>query len=72
MDRGFFEEIGAFDEGMKLWGGENIDLAIRVCLSCTIIHLAELCFGNLTKVTAKLNYICVYPLHLDHRERKFF
>jgi hypothetical protein len=30
MDRKFFEEIGAFDDEMRLWGGENIDLSIRV------------------------------------------
>jgi hypothetical protein len=30
IDRAFFEEIGAYDEGMQLWGGENIDLSIRV------------------------------------------
>ena len=30
IDKEFFEDIGAFDEGMQLWGGENIDLPIRV------------------------------------------
>ena len=29
MDRSWFEEVGAFDEGMQRWGGENIDLAVR-------------------------------------------
>ena len=33
MDREFFEEIGAFDEEMELWGGENIELAMRVRLT---------------------------------------
>ncbi|ELT94461.1 hypothetical protein CAPTEDRAFT_25353, partial [Capitella teleta] len=30
MRKDVFEEIGAFDEQMKAWGGENIDLALRV------------------------------------------
>jgi polypeptide N-acetylgalactosaminyltransferase len=30
MRKDVFEEIGAFDEHMKAWGGENIDLALRV------------------------------------------
>lgn len=30
MNRTFFQEIGAYDDGMLLWGGENIDLSIRV------------------------------------------
>lgn len=30
MDRKFFFEIGGFDDKMILWGGENIELPIRV------------------------------------------
>ncbi|ELU12739.1 hypothetical protein CAPTEDRAFT_101883 [Capitella teleta] len=30
MRKDVFEDIGAFDEQMKAWGGENIDLALRV------------------------------------------
>ena len=29
MDKNYFEEIGLFDDGMKIWGGENIELAFR-------------------------------------------
>ena len=32
MDRNFFNEIGGLDPGMQLWGGENIDIAIRTYL----------------------------------------
>ena len=32
MERQFFFDIGGLDTDMKLWGGENIDLSIRVCL----------------------------------------
>ncbi len=30
MRRDFFYKIGGFDEGMELWGGENLDLPVRV------------------------------------------
>ncbi len=30
MDRDYFLEAGSYDEGMKKWGGENIDLSVRV------------------------------------------
>lgn len=30
IDREFFYEIGAFDPGMKIWGGENAELSLRV------------------------------------------
>ena len=30
IGRKFFENIGAYDEGMEFWGGENIDLSFKV------------------------------------------
>lgn len=30
IDRDFFYEIGAYDEGMQIWGGENMELSLRV------------------------------------------
>lgn len=30
IDREFFYEIGAFDDGMKIWGSENMELSLRV------------------------------------------
>lgn len=30
IEKRFFREIGEFDDGMQFWGGENIDLALRV------------------------------------------
>lgn len=30
IDRTFFQEMGKYDEGMKVWGGENLEMAWRV------------------------------------------
>ena len=30
IDSKYFEEIGTYDEGMSIWGGENLELAWRV------------------------------------------
>ena len=30
IDKAFFNEIGAYDEDMWGWGGDNVDLALRV------------------------------------------
>lgn len=30
IDREFFFEIGSFDIGMDIWGGENTELSLRV------------------------------------------
>lgn len=31
----YFREIGMYDEGMEIWGGENLELAWRVSWSWT-------------------------------------
>ena len=33
VEKEYFFEMGAFDEGMEIWGGENIELPIRVGIS---------------------------------------
>ncbi|XP_019849116.1 PREDICTED: polypeptide N-acetylgalactosaminyltransferase 2-like [Amphimedon queenslandica] len=30
IDRGYFKEIGSYDEEMEIWGGENVEFSIRV------------------------------------------
>lgn len=35
IDREFFFEIGSFDDGMNIWGSENLELSLRVSLTLT-------------------------------------
>ena len=30
VEKNYFNHIGRFDDGMKVWGGENIELAFRL------------------------------------------
>lgn len=30
VDRKYFFDIGAYDPGMDIWGGENLELSFRV------------------------------------------
>jgi len=31
VERDYFFEMGAYDTGMDVWGGENLELSFRVC-----------------------------------------
>jgi len=38
VNRKYFYEIGAYDPGMAVWGGENLEISFRVCMSVSVLH----------------------------------
>lgn len=39
VNRDYFAELGLLDPGMDVYGGENIELGIRVCLTSSFIEI---------------------------------
>ena len=38
IDRDYFHKLGTYDPGMKIWGGENLELSFKVRLIMKITH----------------------------------
>uniref|UniRef100_A0A8C4XIR9 Probable polypeptide N-acetylgalactosaminyltransferase 8 n=1 Tax=Erpetoichthys calabaricus TaxID=27687 RepID=A0A8C4XIR9_ERPCA len=62
-DRLFFGEIGALDDGMKIYGGENVELGIRV--SQGVAFLVWLCGGSVEVVP------CTRIAHIEREHKPY-
>ena len=40
IERDYFYEVGSYDEGMDIWGGENLEMSFRV--SCSTIWCGKI------------------------------
>jgi len=43
MDRKYFFELGAYDPGLKIWGGENFELSFKVCIEFPVSVVCSMC-----------------------------
>ncbi|XP_053464656.1 inactive polypeptide N-acetylgalactosaminyltransferase-like protein 5 isoform X2 [Nycticebus coucang] len=81
--RHYFNEIGQYDKGMDLWGGENLELSLRIwmcggqlfIIPCSRVgHIAKKQFRNLPILTRALTRNSLRMVHvwLDEYKEQFF
>uniref|UniRef100_A0A914RUV8 Glyco_trans_2-like domain-containing protein n=1 Tax=Parascaris equorum TaxID=6256 RepID=A0A914RUV8_PAREQ len=46
IDRQFFYDIGSYDEGMQVWGGENLEISFRLFLYCLVFSRISVVRGS--------------------------
>ena len=61
MDRKYFFELGAYDPGLLIWGGENFELSFKVF---DILGLQDKFWFNIIIIYIILNYKCSSEVYL--------
>ncbi|XP_054449390.1 inactive polypeptide N-acetylgalactosaminyltransferase-like protein 5 [Pteronotus mesoamericanus] len=83
INRHYFNEIGQYDKDMKLWGGENLELSLRIwmcggqlfILPCSRVgHIVKQTTQNRTEVFKAMmhNNLRLVHVWLDEYKEQFF
>lgn len=54
IERDFFFELGLYDPGLQIWGGENFEISYKVDFVCPFMFMADGSLHGLNMVTVTL------------------
>lgn len=74
MDRTYFYELGSYDEGMDIWGGENLELSFRVSQPAPAAAgglREESCDFQIIGLSIAFHSICVFAPGKKYMEESY-
>jgi len=58
MDHKYFAEMGKYDPGLNVWGGENLEISFRVCFYLQYFIMSKAIHTHTPHTHTRLTALC--------------